>query len=268
MSQHNKSLKSSFMKRRMSFRKATHDGNFFNSNSIFPYFLQLETDHLMNQDPTSAEEEKVTERSKESDELNDSKKSPKTQIVVGELDSHLYYFGEDSEAQAQRVKSQSPFGILRTWRLAHLIIKTGADMKEEQFAIQLISKFDHIFKLENLKLKLSPYEILALGDNAGLVEVVKDAVTLSKLKEKMYQQNISTLNQFFEKYYGKNVEVARKEFCKSLAAYSLVCYFLQIKDRHNGNILLHKDGHVIHIDFGFFLSNSPGIQLVLLLSKY
>ena len=44
---------------------------------------------------------------------------------------------------------------------------------------------------------------------------------------------------------------------KSLAGSSLLSYLLQVKDRHNGNILISREGKIIHIDFGFFLSNSP-----------
>ena len=49
----------------------------------------------------------------------------------------------------------------------------------------------------------------------------------------------------------------------SFAAYNTIMYHvslisLQIKDRHDGNIMLTADGRLVHIDYGFMLSNAPG----------
>ena len=91
--------------------------------------------------------------------------------------------------------------------------------------------------------------------------MVNDSLSLDQLKQKL---NNIPLHDFYLNYWGKGNDQsaayknAMNNYVSSLAGYSLVCYFLQIKDRHNGNILIDNEGHLTHIDFGFLLSNAPG----------
>jgi phosphatidylinositol kinase/protein kinase (PI-3 family) len=62
-------------------------------------------------------------------------------------------------------------------------------------------------------------------------------------------------------------ETAQDNFLRSLVGYSLVCYILQIKDRHNANILLDRFGHIMHIDFGYVLGDTPKMGKVPIFSE-
>jgi phosphatidylinositol 4-kinase B len=127
--------------------------------------------------------------------------------------------------------------------------------------MQLITKFQEIFKENNLPLWLRPYRIISTGKTCGLIETITDAQSLDALKKKPGYQS---LRAHFEQTHGggdvhsKVFKAAQRNFLHSLVAYSLVCYLLQIKDRHNGNIMLDTEGHVVHIDFGFMLGTAPG----------
>lgn len=47
----------------------------------------------------------------------------------------------------ERIRGKSIYGGFQSWDLVHLIVKTFDNLKQEQFALQLIYEFDYIFKL-------------------------------------------------------------------------------------------------------------------------
>eukprot|EP01084_Bolivina_argentea_P224279 379308_1 len=181
---------------------------------------------------------------------------------------------KDKEA---RLRASSPNGHLPGWRLLPVIIKSCDDLRQEQLAAHFIMECHRALQEEKVPVWLRPYDIVATSPDSGVIEAVPDTVSIDAIKKNFSTSYSKTGNvhspssdegggasllEFFELHFGEKggegFEIAQMRFARSLAGYSVVCYLLQIKDRHNGNLLIDEKGHLLHIDLGYCLANSPG----------
>ncbi|KAF9227759.1 hypothetical protein BS17DRAFT_726240 [Gyrodon lividus] len=142
------------------------------------------------------------------------------------------------------------------WQQA--IFKVGDDCRQDVLALQIIAMLKNIFTSVGLTLYLYPYRVTATAPGCGVIDVVPNATS----RDEMGRAKVNDLLDFFiSKYKGEETvafQRARLNFIQSMAAYSVACYILQIKDRHNGNIMIDGEGHIVHIDFGFLFDIGPG----------
>ncbi|WFD19950.1 1-phosphatidylinositol 4-kinase [Malassezia caprae] len=142
------------------------------------------------------------------------------------------------------------------WQSA--IFKVGDDCRQDLLALQVMAQFKNIFSAIGLGVYLDPYRVTATSPGCGVIDVVPNATS----RDEMGRQKINDLPTFFLQRYGDVRSVpfqrARLHFVQSMAAYSVVCHLLQIRDRHNGNMMVDGAGHLVHIDFGFLFDIGPG----------
>ena len=164
---------------------------------------------------------------------------------------------EPWSVKVQRIRETSPYGHLSNWRLMACIVKCGDDLRQELLAYQLLQTLKSVWEAESLPLFVRPYKIQVLSSDSGLIEPILNTVSLHQIKK---HSQMSLLAYFLQEFGPLNSEgflSAQMNFIRSVAGYCLVSYLVQVKDRHNGNILLDNEGHLIHIDYGFILSSSP-----------
>ena len=170
--------------------------------------------------------------------------------------SHSEIWGESWESTQASIKSCSNFSSFPSWKLRAVIIKGLDDLRQEYLAMQLIVQIKKIWSKAHLSLYLRTYEIKVISHYMGIIEYIPNTLSIHSIK-KSYK-DFTSLHSFFIENWENTYEEAQRNFVQSMAGYSLVCYLLNIKDRHNANILIDNQGHIIHIDFGFFLTTSPG----------
>lgn len=174
-----------------------------------------------------------------------------------------FAFGERWAEKKSRIQSSSTFGAQPGWDLTGVIVKANDDLRQEAFAMQLIELSKEAFEIAGLELWIHPYRILATGKTTGIIEMVRNAMSFDSLKKRPGYNEGGLLGHFTKmaEHAADPKEAlltAKRNFVRSLAAYSLLSHFFLFKDRHNGNLLLDTAGHVIHIDFGFIFGIAPG----------
>ncbi|CAD2218526.1 phosphatidylinositol 4-kinase [Angomonas deanei] len=138
------------------------------------------------------------------------------------------------------------------------IFKMGDDCRQDQLSLQLMELFRRVLDSVGVPSYLYPYRVVTTGRESGIIECVPNAQSRNEIG-KLVETNLA---EFFVQTFGHPESVgfkrARANFIQSTAAYSIVSFILNIKDRHNGNIMIDNKGNLVHIDFGFLFDTSPG----------
>ncbi|KAJ9157387.1 Phosphatidylinositol 4-kinase stt4 [Pleurostoma richardsiae] len=145
---------------------------------------------------------------------------------------------------------------IEVWQSA--IFKVGDDCRQDVLALQMIAAFRGIWHNVGLDVYVFPYRVTATAPGCGVIDVLPNSIS----RDMLGREAVNGLYEYFITKYGNEdslrFQQARNNFVKSMAAYSVISFLLQFKDRHNGNIMVDDAGHILHIDFGFCFDIAPG----------
>lgn len=173
------------------------------------------------------------------------------QKTVGDMEQ-----SENLLQDANKDGATTQQSTVEVWQSA--IFKVGDDCRQDVLALQMISAFRGIFNNVGLDVYVFPYRVTATAPGCGVIDVLPSSIS----RDMVGREAVNGLYDYFISRYGNEdslrFQEARSNFVKSMAAYSMISYILQFKDRHNGNIMIDDAGHILHIDFGFCFDIAPG----------
>lgn len=133
-----------------------------------------------------------------------------------------------------------------------MIFKCGDNLRQDQFAMQLIGVMDWIWKRNGLHLEIIRYSILPTGLEDGMVQFIPSQPLSSILSE----GNGGGGGGAILEYLGYDLDNL-DNFVKSCAGYAVITFVLGVGDRHLENLLLTRQGNLFHVDYAFLYGDDP-----------
>ena len=176
-----------------------------------------------------------------------------------------------------------------------MMFKSGDDLRQDILTLQLLRYMDCTWLDAAIDLRIKPYAVVATGvnehgDGIGLIDIVLNSETTSGIQLNPKYGGGTTgafkldpIDSFIRFHNKGNVavvdahthemtvkpayELAVENFVHSCAGYCVATFVLGIGDRHNGNIMVTKRGHLFHIDFGQHCRHTHKARRILLLMR-
>ena len=135
-------------------------------------------------------------------------------------------------------------------RVINILIK-HEDVRKDRLTM-IVSCFINL--MCNGLVDIVTYNVFPVNSTIGWIEMVEQSSTLYEVKNR-YESTLQNYILDFNPH--KTIKDIRERFITTCVSSCVLCYVLGVGDRHLENILINKEGELIHIDFTYILGEDP-----------
>ncbi|KAL7721909.1 Phosphatidylinositol 3-kinase catalytic subunit gamma [Entamoeba marina] len=179
------------------------------------------------------------------------------QTVAGVNINHCKVFDSNAHPILLSFQSSTLFPDIET----RFIFKVGDNLMQDMLTLQMFHLMDDLWKKNGYDFRLTLYNVLPTSSNSGIIQFVPNSETVNHIQTESNGVtgvfDDACIYEWLKQHNPKkeNLDAAIENFTYSCAGYCVATYVIGVGDRHNDNIMVSKDGHLFHIDFGYFLGN-------------
>jgi phosphatidylinositol 4-kinase B len=113
------------------------------------------------------------------------------QLLRDDEDPSASVFREPWTVKQKRIQESSPYGTHPNWQLYSVIVKSGADLRQEQLALQLIFEISRVWEHFQIPIRIYTFRILITSNQSGLIETIPDSLSIHSIKKQGYQRKLN-----------------------------------------------------------------------------